>query len=283
MARIDTFIPTVWAARLLHALDKAHVATNLVNRDYEGEIKNFGDTVKINTIGAVTIGTYTPGTPISLADLSTTDQTLTIDQQKYFNFKVEDIDAVQARADVMDAGLQRAAYGLADVADSFLFGKLTAGVDAGNKVGSDASPITLTSANVYENIIKLRQKLDEANVPTIGRKIAVDPNTYALLLQDTSHFAVANEATTGDNLIVNGFVGRVGGFDVYETNNLVKTATSIAIVATVPSSTTYAEQILKTEAYRVESAFADAVKGLHVYGAQVTDGTQIAVLYSDAV
>ncbi len=283
MARIDTFIPTVWAARLLHALDKAHVATNLVNRDYEGEIKNYGDTVKINTIGAVTIGTYTPGTPITLADLSTSDQNLVIDQQKYFNFKVEDIDAVQARADVMDAGLQRAAYGLSDVADAFLFGKLVAGADAGNAIGSDASPITLSAANVYENIIKLRQKLDEANVPVSGRKLAVDPNTYALLLQDTSHFAIANEATTGDNLIVNGFVGRVGGFDVYESNNLVKSATSIAIVATVPTSTTYAEQIIKTEAYRVESAFADAVKGLHVYGAKVVDGTQIAVLYSDAV
>ena len=46
---VDTFIPEIWNARLLYALEKAHVATNLVNRNYEGEIRNHGDTVHINT------------------------------------------------------------------------------------------------------------------------------------------------------------------------------------------------------------------------------------------
>ena len=40
----------------------------------------------------------------------------------------------------------------------------------------------------------------------------------------------------------------------------------------------YAEQIVSTEAYRMEKRFADAVKGLHVYGAKVTDGKAISVL-----
>lgn len=39
-----TFIPELWSARLLYALDKAHVATNLVNREYQGIIANQGDT-----------------------------------------------------------------------------------------------------------------------------------------------------------------------------------------------------------------------------------------------
>ena len=48
------------------------------------------------------------------------------------------------------------------------------------------------------------------------------------------------------------------------------------ITAQVETATTYAEQIIKTEGYRMESRFADGVKGLHVYGAKVTDGNQIA-------
>lgn len=45
---VKNFIPQIWSARLLEHLDKAHVYANLVNRDYEGEIRNFGDTVKVN-------------------------------------------------------------------------------------------------------------------------------------------------------------------------------------------------------------------------------------------
>ena len=69
------------------------------------------------------------------------------------------------------------------------------------------------------------------------------------------------------------------------SNNVVTAAdggagseTYYQITAQVSSATTYAEQIVKTEAYRMEKRFADGVKGLHVYGAKVTDGTRIAKL-----
>ncbi|MDY6346055.1 MAG: hypothetical protein SPL36_04725 [Succiniclasticum sp.] len=62
---ISTFIPTLWSARLLAHLDKSLVLGNLVNRDYEGEIKNFGDRVKINQIADVTVKDYIKGTDIT--------------------------------------------------------------------------------------------------------------------------------------------------------------------------------------------------------------------------
>ena len=52
---ITTFIPELWSARLLYALENSHVATNLVNRNYQGQITNAGDTVHINSIGAITV------------------------------------------------------------------------------------------------------------------------------------------------------------------------------------------------------------------------------------
>jgi hypothetical protein len=83
---VTSFIPELWNARLLYALEKNHVATNLVNRNYEGEIKNAGDTVHINSLGAVSVRSYAQGTDLTYDALSTTDQTLVIDQQKYFAF-----------------------------------------------------------------------------------------------------------------------------------------------------------------------------------------------------
>ena len=118
---ITTFIPELWNARLLYALEKNHVATNVVNRNYEGEIKNAGDTVHINTLGAVAVRSYAQGTDLTYDALSTTDQTLVIDQQKYFAFALDDVDKAQAAGDIMDVAMGRAAYSLADVSDAFLY------------------------------------------------------------------------------------------------------------------------------------------------------------------
>lgn len=279
-----TFIPELWSARLLYALDKAHVATNLVNREYQGIIANQGDTVHINSIGAITVKDYTKNADIADPDaLTTTDQTLVIDQCKYFNFQVDDVDNVQAAGDLVDTAMSRAAYSLADVADAYLLKTIAAGAASGNTVGAASGPIALTAANVYENIVKLRTKLDKANVPNPGRTIIVPPEVYALLLMD-DRFA-KSDAAAGQSALLNGEVGRVAGFTVYMSNN-VRTGTGtdtgktpyFEITAQVSTATTYAEQIIKTEAYRLEKRFADAVKGLHVYGAKVTDGSQIAKL-----
>lgn len=279
---VSTFIPELWSARLLYALEKSHVATNLVNRDYEGVIANQGDTVHINSIGAITVKDYTKNTDIAAPDaLTTTDQTLVIDQCKYFNFQVDDVDKVQAAGELIDVAMGRAAYALADTSDAFLLKTIAAGAAADNTVGTTAAPVALTSANVYENIVKLRTKLDKANVPNSGRTIVVPPEVYALLLLD-DRFA-KSAAVAGQAALLNGEVGKVAGFTVFMSNN-VKTGVGtdnsktpyFEITAQVSTATTYAEQIIKTEGYRMESRFADGVKGLHVYGAKVTDGNQIA-------
>ena len=284
---ITTFIPELWTARLMYALEKAHVATNLVNRDYEGQISNQGDTVHINTIGAITVNNYTRNTDMTAPEtLATTDQTLVIDQAKSFNFQVDDVDKAQAAGDLIDTAMGRAGYALADVADAYLLGIIAAGADTANAVGTKTAPIDLTSSNIYENIVKLRTLMDKANVPTTGRSIVIPPEAYALLLMD-DRFVKASDGGTANATLLNGEVGRVAGFQVFMSNNVVTASdggsggseTYYQITAQVPTATTYAEQIVKTEAYRMEKRFADGVKGLHVYGAKVTDGKQIAKLF----
>ena len=272
---ITTFIPTLWSARLIDALEKAHVATNFVNKDYEGEIRGQGDTVKINRLGAITVKNYTKNTDMaSPDDLTTADTTLTISQAKYFNFQVDDIDAVQARASLVDKAMTNASYELADVADKYIFGVIAGGVDSANLL----STVQLTASNIYQKIVEMRTIMDKNNIPTAGRKIAIPPEAYALLLQD-SRF-VAGGGAQAEATVRNGLVGNVAGFSVFESNNLPYDTgkSEYSIIASVESATTYAEQIVETEAYRMEKRFADGVKGLHVYGASVLDGKRIVVL-----
>ena len=274
---VDTFVPELWSAILLKGLEASHVATNLVNRDYEGEIKNAGDTVHINTFSPVTIKEYNKNSDIDAAErLTTTEQTLKIDQEKYFNFGIDDVDKAQALGGLMERAMRSAAYGLADVADKFLFKTMAA--EAETTIGvSTSSPVKLTAANIYEEIVKVGVALDKKDVPSEGRWIVLPPEAKGLLLLEDRF--VSTGGVKAEEVIRKGYIGEVAGFEVFISNNLSSDADQeVNILAGTREATTYAEQIIKTEAYRKEKGFEDGVKGLHVYGAKVTQGDQLVKL-----
>lgn len=265
---IATFIPTLWNARLLANLDNEHVATNFVNRDYEGEIKQKGDKVKVNSIGDITIKKYNKDNDIDDAeDLTTEDQDLTIDQGDYFNFKVNDVDKVQAAGTLMDKAMQRASYGLSQNSDTFIFS--TMATNAGTKIGTSSKATYLTADNVYTTLVSIKTAMDKANVPKSGRKIAVPPEVEGLLLLDQRFVSTGSQ--NAETRLANGLIGRAAGFDIYVSNNLpyIKASDTYTMVAAVQMGTSYAEQIVETKAYQPEKSFSDAVKGLQVYGCKV--------------
>lgn len=274
---LTNFIPTIWSARLLSHLDAAHVYGSLVNRDYEGEIKEKGNTVKINTIGDVSIGDYTRNTDMNAPEvLGGTDQTLEITQSKYFNFLVDDVDKAQMTPKVMDKAMQRSSYALSDVSDKYIAGFYTSAA-AANLIGNDGAPIVPTKDNAYDYLVDLSVKLDEANVPSMGRWVVIPAWFYGLLLKD-ARFVSAGTTKT-DEVLRNGRIGEAAGFTVHKSNNVPNTSgAKYKILAGHNIAISFAEQIVSVEAYRPEKRFADAVKGLHVYGAKVLQSKALAVL-----
>lgn len=272
---ITTFIPEIWSARLLEKLSNELVYGNLVNRDYEGEISQAGDTVHINSFGAITIKKYTKNGEIEAPEELTTDeQTLKIDQSQYFNFGLDDVDKAQAMGGLMEAALDRASYGLSSVADKYIASQMA---KEGTAINEDTSPITLTAANIYQAMVEIKVAMDKLNIPQQGRYVVVPPEVEGLLLLEDRFVATGGSAAEG--ILANGYIGKVAGLDVYTSNNVPNTTgTKYKIVATNRSTTTYAEQVLHTEAYRVEKGFKDAIKGLHVYGAKVTRPKEVLVL-----
>ena len=153
-----TFIPTVWAARLLSALDKELVygQTNVSNRDYEGDIRVAGNTVKIASIGDVTIGDYEKDTPIGDPDILTdTDQTMLIDQQKFFHFFVDSVDRAQQNVNVLDEAMRRSAWKLRDAADTYIASLMDAAIPVDNQIGTLVTPIEPTADDAYEYLVDL--------------------------------------------------------------------------------------------------------------------------------
>lgn len=262
-SNFKNFIPTIWSARLLANMDKSLVALQFVNRDYEGEITAYGDTVKINQLGDITIKDYDGSDIDDPEELSSTQQTLVIDQAKYFNFSVKDVDRAQSNVNLLDGSMQRGGYAMADVIDQDIFGRY---VQAGIKVGTEAEPTVIdTPEKAYDTLVDLGVKLDEKNVPKVGRKIALPAWYFGLLAKDQRF---TRDLTILANGVVEGVT--VGRFELLQSNNLATTETGVVhALAGTTQAISFANQIVETEAYRPEKNFSDAVKGLSVWGRKV--------------
>jgi hypothetical protein len=281
---LNNFIPEVWAVGILRNLHKAQVFAqpNVCNRDYEGEIKQKGDTVRITAIGAITVSDYTKDTDIAAPQALTDGQeVLTIDHAKYFNFAVDDVDQAQSNNNFMGEGMFEAGYAMSNTQDTFVAGLYTDAA-SGNFVGTDASPSTITVASdLYPLLTKLKVKLDEANVPDDGRRWCVlPPWAEAVMDQDNRFVLNLNPATFGT--LLNGQVGKAAGFNLLKSNNVtfqgVVATGDYRIMAGHPMAITFAEQINKVEAYRPPLRFSDAVKGLNLFGGKVARPQALAVL-----
>ena len=274
---IANFIPTIWEARLLAHLDKELVYGNLANRDYEGDIKGAGNIVKISPIGDIAVRDYKQGEDITFDNVDGAQTTLTIDQQKYFAFKVDDVDAAQANVNLIDGAMQRASYKMRDTVDRYIAGFHTkAGVTKG--LGDDTTPLSITSATkAYESLVDLKGALDDENVPADGRFVVVPSAFYGYMLKD-SRFVAAGTSKT-DSVLTNGYIGQAAGFNIYQSNNVPNTdGTLFKVLAGTRAAISFAAQLTETQALRPEKSFSDAIKGLLVYGAAVVQPKALACM-----
>lgn len=283
---LNNFIPALWSARLIESLKNqlVYAQAGVVTREWEGEIRAQGDTVKINMMGPVTVSDYTKNTNLSDPETLTDAQlTLVIEKSRAFNFAIDDIDKVQSNADLMSAAMIEAAYALAQAADQYIAGVMVAGVGTGNQVGTEAAPKTDlgTAGKAYEYLTQLGTKLSENSVPKQGRWVIVPP-WFIEKLQNDDRFVKAGTLAT-DAVLRNGQIGQAAGFTIFESNNVPYTTatTRFKILAGYAGAVGFAEQASQVEAYRPEKRFGDAMKGLHLYGAKVVRSNALAMLVAD--
>ncbi|NEB42264.1 P22 coat protein - protein 5 domain protein [Streptomyces sp. SID14515] len=281
---VALFKPQIWSAQILAGLDEAlvYAQPQIVNRDYEGEITSQGQSVRIVTIGDPSIFPYKSGDTINYEDIDTAGLDLPIDQGDAFAFKLDDVDKAQVALNPMAKTTQRAARKLAAQADRYV-ASLYTGVAPSNVVGSSGSPVNIATnpKDAWDKVlIPLRTKLNRANVPGIDRYVVVSPEFTGALLQDDRFVRV--DASGNEQGLRNGIVGRAAGFDVLESNVTPNPSSDTQVIqAGYPGALTFVDQILETEALRLESTIADAVRGLHVYGAKLIRPEGIAVAYVD--
>lgn len=258
---LTNFIPTIWSESLATELDKKYIAVKNCNREYEGDIKTKGNTVKICGVGDISVFDYTRNTDMSAPEtLSDSERTLVIDQAKAFNFQIDDVDRAQAVPKLMQAAMKKAASALSNAADNYIF-ELANSCPESCVVDLE----TPTAENIIDSILSVRTKLYQSDVYDADDIVfEVSPEIGELILK-----AKINIATNNREALENGCIGNICGTKIYVSNNIVKDGNIHKCIARSKRSVAFAEQLSEIEAYRPEKRFADAVKGLHLYGAKI--------------
>jgi len=280
---VEHFIPAIWSSKLFVRLRKQLVAATVVNTDYEGEITSFGDRVKINEIGPITVSDYTKFGTLTWAELSSAQKELIIDQAKSFSFKVDDIDTAQVHPKLMNAAMDEAAYAVADEIDQFILGLYAqAGVTNTTYMGSSTAAISVSSGNVILTLSYAGRYLSEYNVPQANRWMIVPPWLHQkMLLAEIGGISATAVPKVFDNgALTAGFVGQALGFNFMVSNNVQTSATSVsAILAGNRQAISYAGQISKIKSVELQDSFGEGVKGLYVFGGKVVRPNALACLH----
>lgn len=275
----SAFIPEIWSQKLNNILEKECVMLQCVNRNYEGEIKNQGDKVKIITPADVTISTLGT-TNITYSELEPTAAELVIDQKKFFAFKINDVAQVQANTDIMEAHLKNAKKAIEQVQDAYLLSQ-HANVAAGNIIGTDAAPVTLDKTTIYSQFVQLALclKNSDAVSATVRPWVVINPTIESYLLQSSEIIGAHNVA---DETLREGAIGRIAGMDVLVSTNLTEVNGKYYVLAGTNEAITFASQLAKIESLRDKDSFSDLIRGLYLYGAKTVQPKALAKMVVSA-
>jgi hypothetical protein len=306
------FIPTLWSGKLLAKFYQNTMLSEVTNTDYEGELKNQGDTVRIRLAPSISISDYTVGQNLSYEVPTPSFQDMQVNKGKYFGVQVNDVLAYQSDMNLMNMFTEDAAKQLKIAIENEVFfnsfvtegpaaaneGGTAGAISAAYNLGTDIAPIDqATPENVLKAILRMSTVLDEQNVPEDGRFLILSPYDRHLLMQSS----IAQAYFTGDqsSTIRTGKIGMLDRFSVYVSNLLPKgeagkalvaglsaTSTGGAVtnakarrtmIAGTKAATSFAMTINKTEPLRNQTDFGDIVRGLAVYGRKVVKPQALVV------
>lgn len=278
----SNFIPTVWAAAIQRELERACVMAEDCNREYEGLVKEKGNSVKILGVGKPTIHTLArasaSGNITGPEELEDQSVFLQINQIRYFNYMIGDIDKAQAQNGLMEAYSKETSEALANEVDKFIAAFAT---DANIKKLND-SAAKVTKSNVLESIDDAIQKLRENDVSANTKIVLTAPPRFTKLIKQ----ALIGASTNNPALLEHGVLTTYGNVVIKESNNVATTNSGAVdnIMIRTQRAIAFVQPMTHTEAYRPEQKFADAVKGFILFDGKVVRPKEIIninVKYTD--
>ena len=286
------FIPEIWSGKLIENFYDATVLAAISNTDYEGEIRQYGDTVNIRTTPEITIRDYVKGQTLTVENPDKPKLQLVIDKGEYFACVEDDVDKVQSDINLMDTWSKDASERMKIKIDQRVLTDILPGIGAFNKgatageqsasfnLGTSASPLTVTkdgvssTTSVIELLVDLGTVLDEANAPEADRFVVIPAKMAGLIKK--SELKDASLTGDGMSIVRNGRLGMIDRFTIYVSHNLYVSSGKYNIIAGHKMGFTFASQMTNMETIRSESTFGNIIRGLQVYGYKVVKGEALS-------
>lgn len=283
------FVPQIYSQKVLNFFRTQSVVEAVTNNEYYGEISNFGDTVRVIKEPIITIADYLRGDTLVTQALEDVQITLALDQAKYFQFTVEDIEKEISHIGWQGMASNSAAYTIKNEFDKDVLTQMSleANVLAAN-ISNDTEHANLLELNtpdlLLNEISKLSRLLTEQDVPEEGRWLIVSPIAMEVLAKADSKL-LSIDFNGGFANLKDGLQSRgvLRGFQLYMTNNaptyqsLTVVHTHDVLLAGHMSAVATVSAILDTEVLRSQVTFADIVRGKHVYGRTVIRPEALAI------
>ena len=219
---LTAFNPEFWAAQMQETYLKENVAVGFARTEFKSDLA-MGDTLHRPYGSYARVQTYTKGTDITVKDLSSTDETLTVDTAKVASFYIDDIDKVQNKWDVATEYATMAGRQLSNnIEQAVLSNYSSAGTTmTGTSIGEASGAIVMTAANTANiftgagRVLNGKKRMSRDRVALIGPRALETIQTYV----------GGRETGFGDTVSDNGVVANRFGFQLVLTNNLPYTAT----------------------------------------------------------
>ncbi len=237
---------------------------------YTDEMKNKGDTIKVITLGQVDLMDYNGGN-INFDNIDDASVNVRLTEQKYFAKKIDRADKVKTDVDYETALLEEAGRSIAVDTDKFIYKSIYNGLRKSSSNIIDASDAT--SKNIFDYILNAQTLLNMADAPTDKRVLEVSP----LMFEKIQKMLVTTDTNNSD-ILRKGFCGKLLDFDVYMTNNIYNDGEYDYCIARTSTAYAFALTLKEIERVKPSHLFADAMKGLVVYGGEIIRPKEIALI-----
>ena len=236
-------------------------------------------TVKVYKISTATMNDYDrEGTNEgnsrygTVASLNATTEEFTLTKDRSFTFAIDKMDkdeTAQQLAGASALARQEREVIIPEV-DTYVFNKMCTGA------GNTPSAIELTETNIYDEILKATEALDDAEAPDTGRVLIVPPTTYKLLKQCPD---ITLDSDVAQEQRLQGVIAMVDGLSVVKVPAKRLPAQFGFMVCHKVATVAPA----KLEDYKVHSdppgISGDLVEGRIVYDAFVLENKKNAIYY----
>lgn len=283
-----TYIPEIWAGKMVVKFYLSTVFNPISNTDYQGEITKYGDKVHIRVVPDITISDYIIGQGLNYERPTTSDVELDIDKGHYYAFAVNDVEKVQSDLSYVEKWTDDAGQQMAKTIDSGILSNIYSEADSDNSgvaagadsknidLGVTGTPEAVDKTNILDYIVDMGTVLDEQNVPDTARWQIMPPIFCGMVKK--SDLKDASLAGDGTSILRNGRIGAIDRFTIYRSNNIAKNGTTPEewnMIFGHPSCLTFASQIVEHETLKNQDDFGDLIRGLQVYGYKVVNGKGI--------